>query len=92
MDLKFQAAIQGINSDEESTQNGALEEMKSLLRTPVYAAKFSEENPIPRLVGFLKNKRLHTAATLKCLSYLARHSEECKVRSLSNDYFIFVVF
>lgn len=78
MDLKFQAAIQGINSDEESTQNGALEEMKSLLRTPVYAAKFSEENPIPRLVGFLKNKRLHTAATLKCLSYLARHSEECK--------------
>ncbi|KAF8020951.1 hypothetical protein BT93_G1385 [Corymbia citriodora subsp. variegata] len=78
MDLKFQAAIEGINSDEESTQNVALEEMKSLLRTPLYAAKFSEEKPIPKLVGFLKNKRLNTAATLKCLSCLARHSEECK--------------
>ncbi|XP_030461834.1 U-box domain-containing protein 44-like isoform X2 [Syzygium oleosum] len=78
MDLKFQAAIQGINSDEESTQNGALQELKSLLKTPLYAAKFSEENPIPKLVGFLKNKRLNTAATLECLGCLARHSEDCK--------------
>ncbi|KAI3410869.1 RING-type E3 ubiquitin transferase [Psidium guajava] len=81
MDLKFQEAIQGINSDEECTQNGALQEMRSLLGTPLYAARFSEENLIPKLVGFLKNKRLHAAAALKCLGCLARHSEDCKLQA-----------
>ncbi|KAL9386739.1 hypothetical protein Peur_019863 [Populus x canadensis] len=38
---------------------------------------------IPKLVEFLKYKRLNTSATLKCLYYLAKHTDNHKVRKAS---------
>ncbi|KAJ0045086.1 hypothetical protein Pint_05580 [Pistacia integerrima] len=77
MDLKFQAAVVEINSNDHSRQNKALEDMQSLMEMPRYAAKTDEEF-IPKLVEFLKDNRLNAKATLKCLYYLARFSDDHK--------------
>ncbi|CAK7336018.1 unnamed protein product [Dovyalis caffra] len=78
MDLKFQAAVSGINNNDHSRQNKALEDMKFLIEIPCYAVKVAEGGLVPKLVEFLKYKRLSTSATLKCLYYLAMHCDNHK--------------
>jgi hypothetical protein len=79
MDLKFQAAVPGITSNDLSRQKRALENMQVLLEVPSYAAKFAEEGLIPKLVEILKDKRLNSAAALKCLYYLAKYCDNHQV-------------
>ncbi|KAJ6712895.1 RING-TYPE E3 UBIQUITIN TRANSFERASE [Salix purpurea] len=78
LDFKFQAAVSGINSNDHSRQNEALQNMQILIETPRYAVKVAEGGLIPKLVEFLKYKRLNTSATLKCLYYLAKHCDDHK--------------
>lgn len=78
LDLKFQAAVSGINSNDYSRQNKALENMQFLIEIPRYAIKVAEGGLVPKLVEFLKHKRLDTSATLKCLYYLAKHCDNHK--------------
>lgn len=82
MDLRFQNGVRAVVSDDCSLQNSALEDLQSLLETPSYMDRVVEENLIPKFVSFLKDDRLNTVATLKCLNCLARHSEYCKVTNL----------
>ncbi|XP_059448155.1 U-box domain-containing protein 44-like isoform X2 [Corylus avellana] len=72
MDLKFQAAVPGITSNDLSRQKKALENLQVLLEVPSYAAKFAEEGLIRKLVEILKDKELDSAAALKCLYCLAK--------------------
>ncbi|KAJ0101636.1 hypothetical protein Patl1_05645 [Pistacia atlantica] len=53
MDLKFQAAVVEINSNDHSRQNKALEDMQSLMEMPRYAAKTDEEF-IPKLEAIVQ--------------------------------------
>ncbi|KAF9689044.1 hypothetical protein SADUNF_Sadunf01G0050900 [Salix dunnii] len=78
LDFKFQAAVSGINNNDYSRQNEALENMQILIEIPRYAVKVAEGGLIPKLVEFLKYKRLNTSATLKCLYYLAKHCDDHK--------------
>lgn len=78
LDLKFQAAVSGINNNDHSQQNKALENMQFLMEIPRYAVKVAEGRLVPKLVEFLKHKRLDTSATLKCLYYLAKHCDNHK--------------
>lgn len=79
MDLKFQAAISAISSKDYSRQNKGLEDLQLLTEIPEYAIRVAEEGLIPRLVEFLKDSRLNTMATLKCLSFLAKNCDTHKV-------------
>lgn len=78
MDLKFQAAVPGLTSNDLSRQKKALENMQVLLEVPSYAAKFAEEGLISKLVEILKDNRLDSAAALKCLYYLAKYCDNHK--------------
>ncbi|XP_041012636.1 U-box domain-containing protein 44-like [Juglans microcarpa x Juglans regia] len=75
MDLKFQAALAGLASNDHSRQNKALEDMQGLLEMPSYALKFAEEGLIPKLVEILKDNILNRVATLKCLYFLAKYCD-----------------
>ncbi|XP_059448154.1 U-box domain-containing protein 44-like isoform X1 [Corylus avellana] len=79
MDLKFQAAVPGITSNDLSRQKKALENLQVLLEVPSYAAKFAEEGLIRKLVEILKDKELDSAAALKCLYCLAKCCDNQKV-------------
>jgi hypothetical protein len=79
MDLKFQAAVPGITSNDLSRQKMALENLEVLLEVPSYAAKFADEGLIPKLVEILKDKKLNSAAALKCLYYLSKYCDNHKV-------------
>ncbi|TXG49001.1 hypothetical protein EZV62_024876 [Acer yangbiense] len=78
MESTFQAAILEINSRDHSRQNRALEHLQNLIHIPKYAEKAAEEGLIPKLVEFLKDKRLNIKATLKCLYCLAEYSDDYK--------------
>ncbi|KAG2706361.1 hypothetical protein I3760_05G100400 [Carya illinoinensis] len=75
MDLKFQAALAGLTSNDHSRQNKALEDLQGLLEMPSYAVKFAEEGLIPKLVELLKDNILNGVATLKCLYFLAKYCD-----------------
>ena len=81
MDLKFQAALPGITSDDQSIQNRAMEVLQVLMERPCYAQRVAEEGLIPNFVEMLKNNQLNRIAVLKCLSYLAKYCDNHKVRS-----------
>ncbi|KAK4788277.1 hypothetical protein SAY86_019596 [Trapa natans] len=87
MDLRFQNGIRALISDDCTLQNSALEDLQSLLETPSYMSRVVEENLIPKFVSFLKDERLSTVATLRCLNCLARHSEDSKVTKLISYFF-----
>ncbi|KAK9277283.1 hypothetical protein L1049_006823 [Liquidambar formosana] len=78
MDLKFQAAVRGINSNDHSLQNKALEDMQVLMEMPRYTEKVAEKGLISKLVQILKDKRLNNMASLKCLYYLAKYCDNHK--------------
>lgn len=79
MDLKFQAALSGIRTNDLSRMNKALEDMQDLMEMPSYAAKVAEEGLIPKLAEILKDNRLNRVASLKCLYYLAKYCDDHKV-------------
>lgn len=78
MDLKFQAAVPGIKSNDYSRQSKAVEDLQILMEKPSYTDKVAEEGLIPKLVEILKDNRLNSAATLKCLYYLAKYCDHHK--------------
>ncbi|XP_021680470.2 U-box domain-containing protein 44 isoform X2 [Hevea brasiliensis] len=78
MDLTFQAALSAINSNDHSKQNKALEDLQFLTEMPDNAIKVAEQGLIPKLVEFLKDSRLNTMATLKCLYFLAKNCDNHK--------------
>ncbi|KAJ4825922.1 hypothetical protein Tsubulata_006261 [Turnera subulata] len=78
MDLRFQAAVSGINSNEKSRQNKAFEDMQTLVEMSEYALKFSEQGLMPKLVDIMKENKVNRTATMKCLYLMAKHSEDQK--------------
>ncbi|GAV82584.1 U-box domain-containing protein [Cephalotus follicularis] len=80
MDLKFQAAIHEINSDDYCRQNKALGDMQDFMESSQYAVKVSEEGLIPKFVEFLRDSRLNTKAAVKCLYYLAKYCDGHKLQ------------
>ncbi|KDP23243.1 hypothetical protein JCGZ_23076 [Jatropha curcas] len=78
MDLKFHAAVSAINLDDHSRQTKALEDLQVLITMPQYAVKVAEKGLIPKLVELLKDTRLNTMTTLRCLYFLAKHCDNHK--------------
>lgn len=78
MDLKFQAALPGITSNDHSIQNRALKEMQVLMERPRYTEKVAEEGLISKFVEMLKNNQPNRIAALKCLFYLAKYCDNHK--------------
>ncbi|KAA8532272.1 hypothetical protein F0562_032305 [Nyssa sinensis] len=78
MDLKFQAAIPGITSNDHFVQNKALEDMQVLMEIPHYTEKVAQEGLVTKFVEILKDNRLNRIAALKCLYHLAKYSKNNK--------------
>ncbi|GLT75391.1 hypothetical protein SLA2020_471220 [Shorea laevis] len=78
MDLKFQAAVSGLNSDDNFSKNKALNDMQVLVEMPHYALKASDEGLISKFVESLKDNSLSTVAALKCLYWLAKSGDNQK--------------
>ncbi|KAE8724974.1 Potassium transporter 5 family protein [Hibiscus syriacus] len=78
MDWRFQAAVSRINSDDHMRKNEALDDMQVLMETPQYAVRAAKEGLTPKFVGSLKDARLNTMATVKCLYCLAKYCNDQK--------------
>lgn len=80
MDLKFQAAVPGIKSDDHSRKNKALDNLQCLMETPQYAVRVADEGLTLTLINILKDNRLNLEAAFKCVYYLAKFNDNHKVR------------
>ncbi|TYG81675.1 hypothetical protein E1A91_D01G021200v1 [Gossypium mustelinum] len=78
MDLRFQAAVSGINSDDHIRKNQALDDMQVLVEISQYAVRAAEEGLIPKFVESLKDTTLNTMAAVKCLYCLATYCDDRK--------------
>ncbi|XVF44350.1 hypothetical protein PTKIN_Ptkin02bG0113500 [Pterospermum kingtungense] len=78
MELKFEAAVPGISSDDYLTKNKSLDDFQLLLDIPQFAVKAAEQGLIPKFVESLKDSRLNTMAAVKCLYCLAKYCDDQK--------------
>lgn len=78
MDLRYQAALAEMNSNDNLSKNNALEDMQVLLKTPQYVLRASEEGLIPKFVESLKENSLSSVATMKCIYCLAESGDDQK--------------
>lgn len=80
MELKFQAAVPGIKSNDHDRKKEALEDLQRLMENPQYAVRVAEEGLTLKFIEILKDGRLDYKAALKCLYYLAKCNDDQKVR------------
>ncbi|XP_042498863.1 U-box domain-containing protein 44-like [Macadamia integrifolia] len=80
MDSKYEYAVSGITSDDDSRLNNALNDMQVLMEMPRYRNRSAEEGIIPKMVQVLKDRSrpINTKAALKCLYHLSDCSEDNK--------------
>lgn len=83
LDEKLRNAVPFVSSDDPNRVSQALEDLKVLMEMPRYRAAVTEQGLVPKIVKSLgAGSRINTKAALKCLCYLANHSEDNKVISM----------
>ncbi|KAH7516827.1 hypothetical protein FEM48_Zijuj10G0176200 [Ziziphus jujuba var. spinosa] len=75
MELKFQAAVRGIKSNDHDRKKEALEDLQYLMENPQYAVRVAEEGLTLTFIAILKDNGLDYKAALKCLYYLAKFND-----------------
>lgn len=78
MELRFDAAVSEMNSNDNAGKNKALEDMQVFFETPSYVVKASEQGLIPKFIDSLKDSSLSTEAAMKCIYCLAKSSDDQK--------------
>lgn len=80
MELKFQAAVPGIKSNDHSRKNKALDDLQCLMEIPQYAIRVAEEGLTLTFIDILKDNSLNLEAAFKCLYCVAKFNDNHKVR------------
>ncbi|KAJ8644282.1 hypothetical protein MRB53_006030 [Persea americana] len=79
MDMKLSSALSNITSDDPNKVSQALEDLMLLMEIPCYRDVVTEQGLVPKIVKSLRAlSTANTKAALKCLCYLANHSEDNK--------------
>ncbi|PIA41329.1 hypothetical protein AQUCO_02200026v1 [Aquilegia coerulea] len=78
MDIKFQSAVSGINSNDHGILNASLDNLQGLMEMPRYREVVSEKGLITKMVELLQRNNSNIPAVLKCLYYLSCHCDENK--------------
>lgn len=84
MDMRLSSAVSNIDSDDPNKLSQALEDLMLLMEKPHYRDVVTEQGLVRKVVQSLRaSSGINTKAALKCLCYLASHSEDNKVCSNS---------